>query len=470
VYFLTHTELARQANLNNPYQVSGSRSIAKRLQDQCEEKGRVRYPIRIESDSLDTVGRLDQMVDGLANFVEECLNLQPSQYTWWYSGRRSIHVHTPLFVKDQERQQFKEAAKEYNASEGSDVEVDVSNFGLKNQFRLPHVEHAKTGSLKVQIDPAWSHERIFREARQASASVPDNYSEVLDTVHTQKENLLQSVYGASSDDRGSQTPVRGKDSNTEFIKESSREAIIEAEAPSSRLWFAYNAKEFSPYAHTGGENSRSMAVVKVLDGAFCRPEYSEEARLPCEFLTAVGGNRNFTKRRELAPLLLGKQDYEKIANEVETGDFLVVIGGRSRNSRIYNVVRDLALLFSQKLHENGFKAAREAMEKFGYPTGSSSASKTSSSEGSAMQSTSAKSGAAKKKNRVEQDGVETIGHVDLLRIGNHLLQTEGWDGAWEWFQMQFGEDFDAETAHRQLQSIVSRYDDLSHVDVPPSPD
>lgn len=78
--------------------------------------------------------------------------------------------------------------------------------------------------------------------------------------------------------------------------------------------------------------------------------------------------------------------------------------------------------------------------------------------------------ASKLQQRAEQGGIQSLHHNQVARIGNRLLKKNGWDLAWEWFEEQYGPDFDPVETWCQLKSLVDTYQDLLHVIVPPSPD
>ncbi len=130
----------------------------------------------VESDSEVT---LEEMAAGVVKFVEVFLDVDPGYYSVWYSGGRSIHVHVAAFADASGWDQVKQIAGEFNESEASDVELDTAIYKPKQQFRLPWVRHQGQDCLKLQIEPEWTHDKIFREAHTMDSEVPQTFLEVL---------------------------------------------------------------------------------------------------------------------------------------------------------------------------------------------------------------------------------------------------------------------------------------------------
>ena len=94
--------------------------------------------------------------------------------TLYFSGNRSIHVHVPRFVAgEDQRERLKERAETFCEETGA--ELDCGLYYAKRMFRLPGVEHAKTGLRKVEIQSEWDHTRIIRESEEANAVIPESY-------------------------------------------------------------------------------------------------------------------------------------------------------------------------------------------------------------------------------------------------------------------------------------------------------
>lgn len=456
IYYLTEEQLKRQDDRTNPYAVSGDHPIAKYLQDECETARRVLYPVIVESDSE---VNLDEMASGIVKFVEEVLDVDPGHYTVWYSGGRSIHAHVATFVDASGWDQIKQIAEEFNESEGSDVELDTGIYKPKQQFRLPGVEHQEKEGLKVQIEPEWPHDRIFREAHSRDRDVPETFFDVLaETVPALINPLDQSelLDGESVEDCG--------------VKEPQQVPMHQREQPPSDPdlrpdYYQHNAHVVSPYANAEADDLHSVTVVRVMGESFRR---AGEYFAPCDVLGAIGGDgeyRVFDDQPVARPVKLSGHDIQKW--DYERVDYVVILGGRSRRSRILEVDKVEAMLIAGWLESEGRQAALRQLEDWNYDTGSTGMNGTGSSEGSVNPSE-----AAEIQRRIEREGIEAVDNEydALFRVACRLLRISGWDRTWEWFREQLGDQFDPEKTHYRLSKIVDCYsEDYDHVAVPPQP-
>jgi hypothetical protein len=84
-----------------------------------------------------------------------------------------------------------------------------------------------------------------------------------------------------------------------------------------------------------------------------------------------------------------------------------------------------------------------------------------------------KSEALRCKERAEQGDIEaSLSHGERRKVANRLLTLYGWDPAWNWFQEQYGEDFNPKRTWKGFKSIIDTHsydDDLPEITVPPSP-
>lgn len=483
IYILTELQFERQESLESGYQVAGDyNSIATELQDECEERNQVLYPIHVESDVYHEQGPAT-LVEWFRKFIEDYLNVPFSTCRLYFSGNRSIHAHVPRFVNsEQQRKRLKELAERYCDETGA--ELDCGLYSAKRLFRLPGVEHEKSGLPKVEIEPEWSRDRIMREATSTTPGPPESYEAVLRDVFLSQLELRTEP---TQMETYSPTDLfRFLDSENTIAEFTASWNAIETpliEAPEfpekvteQKRWLQYNAKEFSPYARADG-NSRSVAALKVKGGAFARSGTRNGATLiPAHFYGARGcAGKEFTKSWEHAPLQLSKIDYEKW--ELEKGDCAVIIGGKSRNSRILNVSRWEAEVVGHALTgDEGSKTdALSYLKGEGYDVGDSGHSGTrtnteSLSGGSDESETTNKSSqteATVLQHQAERDDINALSHKERSRVACRLLKKDGWEGAWEWFKEQFGDDFDPDITRQQFQSIINAYpEDYGHISQP----
>jgi hypothetical protein len=482
VYLLTQQEYRNQREMENPYAVDGYHMKATELQDRCEQQGRTRYPVYIESDKLRERGA-KTLINWFHEFVEDWLDIPFDSCTFYFSGNRSIHVHAPRLVPDeQNRETLKQVAEKFCKETGA--ELDCGIYSRKRMFRLPGVEHNKTGLPKVECSTAWDRKTIVEKIQQVTPAVPESYASILHSVFDM-DSLT--VTESESEEHLEQDLLRILDSDKTTLElATSREIetpLIEQEqCPKDTTqipyWTRYNAKEFSPYA-LAAEGDRSVAALRVKEGPFARHDKRDgDTMVPAWFYAAVGCSGEYTKQQEHAPLQLSKQDYDKW--EYEPGDTLIIIGGRSRNSILISTsvleTRIVGEILSGE--DGGRDAALEYLSQRGYDVGSTEAPNSAAlSRGSNSKDASRifpareqpQTEAERLQRQSEQDGIETLSHNERIKVACRLLK-HGWQPAWDWFKKQFGSSFKPKITHRQFQSIIEGYsDDYSHVEVPERP-
>lgn len=499
VYIVPRDRYEQQEDMDSGYEVEDVSSIAKELQDECEaaeEVNRVLYPIHIESDVYHDEGP-ETLIEWFREFVEDYLDVPFYTCTLYFSGNRSIHVHVPRFVKGEgDRERLKEQAQTFCDETGADLDLGI--YSRKRLFRLPGVEHEKTGLSKVEIQSTWDRINIFRESNESNPSIPRTYADVLWRVFASQESLTSGTAQPSANEPhnlfsvlDSDKTVLTFDSKNVDAEETKIEApLIEraddcldnpADVPE---WAMYNAKEFSPYALASG-NPRSIAALKIKRGAFAREDKRNGATMiPSYFYGAVGCDGQFTKEDEHAPLQLSKRDYGKW--DYEPGDTVVVIGGKSGSSRILDVeVWEATIVGHALTGEDGSReAALDYLTDQGYDVGSSGAT-SSRSKGSDASSRGTSSGEARSiwparsspktraeelQRKAEQEGIDTLSHNERIRVAcRHLRQ--GWKPTWEWFREQFGSEFKPEVTWSFLRGIVEddAFEEYDQVTVPEKP-
>jgi hypothetical protein len=497
IYKIPREQYERQDEFETGYEVKGGSSIATEIQDECEDDDRVLCPVHIESDAYHDVGP-ETLIGWFQEFVEEYLEVPFNTCTLYFSGRRSIHVHVPRFVSGEEnREQLKELAKSFCEEAGADL--DLGLYSRKRLFRLPGVEHEETGLSKVEIEPTWDSNRIFRESNEENPSMSASYADILWDVFVQ-ESLTLGTASSSADRPRSLFQVL--DSDVTLLEFTPEEQENEIETPLIERdkedlenpygiprWAQYRGPQFSPYALAEG-NPRSVAALEVKGGAFARKnKRGGKPMVPARFFGAVGCNGHYTKETEYAPLQLSEgagKDYEKWSDRgFEAGDYVVVIGGQSRSSIIHTVSRVEALQTGYHLIREGGsrQAALTYLSERGYDVGG--AGSASHSEGKTSSRSGSLDGEAKtiypaRENPqtgteplqliAEQEGIDNLTYREISRIAHHHLQY-GWEASWEWFEEQYGAEFDPEFTWNQFRSIVKEdsYNEYNHVEVPQKP-
>jgi hypothetical protein len=489
IYKVPRKQYKRQDEFETGYEVKGSSSIAKEIQDECEEDDRVLCPVHVESDRYHDVGP-ETLISWFQEFVDDYLEVPFSTCTLYFSGNRSIHVHVPRFVSgEHDRERLKELAKSFCEEAGADL--DLGLYSRKRLFRLPGVEHAKSGISKVEIESTWDHNRIFREANGASPNRPATYADVLWDVFVQESLTLHTPTSSTDRPRNLFQILNPKKTLLEFACDESTseietplvEQVAYPEDPTEvPEWSMYNTKEFSPYANASG-NPRSVAAIRVKGGPFARRSKRGGATMvPAYFYGAVGCNGGFTKKDVHAPLQLSKRDYRKW-NYI-AGEKVVIIGGKSGSSRIFNVSSWEATEAGHALtsDEGGRDTALNYLSEQGYDVGASGSTASSSKaitkpEGvtrdndpstiwPARENPQTEAEALQRK--AEQNSIDTLSHNERIRVACRHLQY-GWQPTWEWFEEQFGPTFKPEVTWKFLKGIAEDFEEYDHVNIPSKP-
>lgn len=445
IYYLTEEEQRRLNEVPSP----------KQIQSACEADDRVLYNVLAESDEFDfRKGRKAQTVIGwLTTFAEDYLGLESDDYEFYFSGNRSIHLHTNEFVPgDEGLKWLKERAETFNEKE--DGELDTSIYARKRQFRLPGVGHYRTELPKVPITEDATREDITRALGEGAEKdlpfeVDESYyytSSLLccrDSQDVTGEGPLSVLTGYIKASGGETSDITHDD--TDDITHNTPSEPIESPV--------------SPYAKTG-DGERSVILLKQTgevveeNGSYYVEAYVREAR---------GGDGSFRRYNHEGHVLLSERDARKW--NFESGDVVVILGGQSRNSKLLDLTGDdsVAEVVESALYEDGKDAAIEALELFEYDTGAAGYN------GLKRQSESTgPTEAARAKRKIER-GRTSLTYDNVLRVACRLLRMEGWDSAWNWLKREFGEEFDPEQTHEYLSKPVESYEDYNHVDVPEPP-
>ena len=466
VYFLTDRQTKLQENVlerddSGGWAIKDDSCIAESLQNQCEEENRVRYPVFVESDAEVPYHKMRK---GLKRFIRKVLEIDPDEGRWFFSGGSSLHVHLPYYVKSYtELQRLRQESNRFNKN--AEVTVDASNYSRKSLVRLPGATHGNTGIEKLPVAPDSSDKDLLKRIAQMNA----------DSLPNSKERKISYTAGNAEITRYSLSEELA------FINEIPIPLVEQRKRPTNKTdlerWKQYNEHVFSPYANAG-EKRRSVVVAQLKGSPFCREvELSEDSPLPgkvdkrtlvpAHIYGAVGADGEHTVWRRASPIKLSDKDYNKW--EYEHGDTIVLIGGQSNSSRIIKLDSPIeresvlgALLSDSKWVDDrldGREEALEALRQWGYDVGSAGKNGPYRA-GRCGEGESQPSRAHRLQKRAEREGIQTLHHQELLKVGNRLLSVRDWDRANEWFQEQFGERYDREVTHDHLRSIAKRYDDL----------
>lgn len=473
IYLVTENQLNRlDTHADNPYGNPSTHNIAKTIQDECEDAGQVLYSVHAESDAHvdddEDVVLLPTMVKWLEEFVQSVIDIDPDDCTFYYSGNRSIHVHTPLFVTEENLRWLKEQTTEF--CERTDADLDASVYKKKQQFRLPGAVHQSNGGMfqKVQIDTDWERPEIISAAAD-DVVCPETYADVLNTLFSPLEtsDLSELLLSSLVTEQSSETPSTLSSWPSRYLR------------PDTEQKHAYNAPEFYPYPTGDEHDGRSVASIRIVDEPFQRRAAGQNRTfVPCFFYGAHSCNgQKYTKDQHYAPLQLSKTDAKQW--DYEAGENIVVIGGGSYRSITYKLAGETAERVGDLLDpEDGDRDdALDYLSDEGYDVGSAGPSQPesrASDQDKPAQNPEPKSRAAKLQKRAEQSSVEmSLTHNERRDVANRLLTIGGWDHAWQWFREQYESDFDPERTWQAFRSVIETHHDhdqnLAAITVPPRP-
>jgi hypothetical protein len=230
IYFLTTEEKQQAERGRSP----------KEIQSKCENSGRVAYSVVAESDAMDDVTSIPTIIDWLTSLATK-LDIEDSEYSLFFSGNRSVHLHTDYFIRHQDLDRLKGEVRSFNESEGADL--DLSLYKPKSQFRLSGAKHSDSKLHKIQISDDADRADAVSEATSAS-----NLSRFYSLPKGINNHLA-----AGNDDRSPLPEEFEHQLLSRYIKGDPDE---ENEDPVESLDGSYNNRYFSPYAKTeNGERS-----------------------------------------------------------------------------------------------------------------------------------------------------------------------------------------------------------------------
>lgn len=445
IYLLTKNQRNRNMR-NNPYQVRGAHSIATKIQNECEEAGRVLYPLYVESDADRSPS---QQIAWIDTFLRQVIGTDPESTNWYYSGGRSIHAHVPLFFKAQDDLKLMRSVVDTFNQENA-VDLDCAIYSKKRQFRIPGVRHEKTKTPKVPIEPDWDDGEIAREVdkRFTSVSKPvtpaDYFIETFgDPDFVQKALRGELRYSPTQGPKA----VSGTPSQTTL------------DTRDKPVGLRNSWPQYSPFAYDKKDTIPSVAVVRVLNEPY---EWDSNQYLEVEMLACVGcldayrvdpahpGSHNRVIR-------LSKRDF-KILVEMETseGDRLVLIGQRCNWCKILEVDKYEAQAYASILAEMGRKDLLVHLSHSGEDVG------TIQRKGYNTEINAPKEGQKTRrlKREVEKRGIQRLTHLERSNLANGLLRVRGWVAAGIYFRKQYGRDFDPKKTYEQFKSLSNSYEDL----------
>ncbi|WP_323676918.1 hypothetical protein [Halorubellus sp. PRR65] len=461
IYFLSPSQIDRLESLwQTPSATKGCNNIAIELQDECEASDRVLYPVLAESDALEEDCTFEELVRWLQDFARDVLGVPPDVCWFYYTGSRSIHLHTPLFFRHDELTSVKRAAEAFNEEKGA--ELDTCIYSRKRQFRLPGAVHHKTDRRKLQLDPEDPNGSVARRIQRGEVETHETFGEFLEDLYDPYlrsggaafwQCLTTQVIDDSTGHTGSVHP---------------RGPAEQAEKD------AYDAHEFSPYANADN-GGQSVVAFRVYGEPFEEDTTHVYSTLVPAYIFAGHGctGKDYYKYKEHAPIQLSKRDAKKW--DFDEDEIVVLIGGKSRSSRIFAITEEEAeVLVDGHLHyEHGDRLrALEYLANRGYDVGKGRVRTKSKPNPERVGSDTSKSSltenspAAKLQRRAERKGISALSHEERRKVAFRLL-TRDWDVAWNWFVAQYGDDFKPEITRRAFITCIKAFpEDYKHIRIP----
>jgi len=463
VYPLTERQRKRNSErVANGTEYQVDTNIAREIQDECENEGRVLNPVLVESDARDEGYTLEEMKRWIADFISDALQIEPRDCQFYFSGTRSIHAHVPLFIQSKAGlTRLKERATEFNNE--NDVILDASIYSRKRQFRLLGVEHKKTGDKKILVGLNDTDQQIAHAIVDSDVDKPDTYYDFLVDVFGQSPFAGDNILTVSTDSKSAEGSKRTKTAIQDYNQPPSDPNLH------GRYWRHNTDKPVSPYANADADDTRSVTIVQVIENVFEEGRYHYA---PCEVLGMVGGGGEYTvfggdDETVSRPVKLSGEDYSKW--DYERGDFVVILGGKSNRSIILNVGEARAGFTFTILERDGREAAIALLDEWGYDVGESGMN------GSARPpATSEPTEAMKRKQTVEKKSFDHFENEELVavQVACRLLSVGGWDMTWNWFKSEYEKvgRFNPRVTYEKLSNIIECYpEDYDHIQVPECP-
>jgi hypothetical protein len=208
-----------------------------------------------------------------------------------------------------------------------------------------------------------------------------------------------------------------------------------------------------------------VVVFEVKHSPFCDMDRKGRALIPAHIEAGKTGpvGEIFESSDQPQPVYLSEVDYRKFEERgIEQGDTVIVIGGKSRNSKVIKIEdRVLALEVASVLRDHGRNEALELLESKGIDVGSSGKvtgnyENTSNTSGESTEAGRLKRAVERGRLHVEDD----LSHSDRHKIVWRLLRTEGIDEAVEWFQDAYGPEYSEETTWNHVAKEAERHPDI----------
>lgn len=199
---------------------------------------------------------MSAVAEWLVTFAEDRLGLSRDEYSLYYSGNRSLHLHTDKFVPGEDgRKWLKQQAEDF--TEKTEADLDTGIYQRKGQFRLSGVEHRKTGLHKVNITSLLDADLTVsrKEVLPRATSSPDQKERPFPDIQSIENTCIH--YVAGDDGRG---PLPDE-YQYRVLEGYLNDTDEENETDTSRSGRSV-VSAFSPYAKVGSENGRSVCLLE----------------------------------------------------------------------------------------------------------------------------------------------------------------------------------------------------------------
>jgi hypothetical protein len=312
--------------------------------DSSNDAGEVLYNVVAESDGALEYG-LEHVIEWIVRFAEseEWLDVNRDSYQLFYSGNRSVHLHTDRFVVGQKQwEELKKLAEQFCEETGASLDCGI--YQSKPQFRSEGAEHHKTGLAKVPIDDDFSGEDAVPKAASfdGSARLPDTFRpdhpaiKHVDTILNENWDVLPDEVQECVLRPDNRVSDNGDDTVENADNAGSQSDDSMAECVDFGLYRCAEGGD------QGSNESPSRSVCLAKMSTDKPAEIDGNCYMAADYITAVGANGTY--RKDTSPGIIGLSSRDLQKWDADVGDVLVLIGGHNRSARILNLTGEDKLI------------------------------------------------------------------------------------------------------------------------------
>jgi hypothetical protein len=181
-------------------------------------------------------------------------------------------------------------------------------------------------------------------------------------------------------------------------------------------------------------------------------------------IEAIGADGEYTRSNSFCDLKLSAKDVSKWS--IDPGEYVAVLGGRSRSSRLVPIDEDDLAIVTDIIDDDGRREAIDALGRLGYDVGESN--RIEPTDRDRPDDPNARTEAAMIQAAIEA-GDREPDYDGIFRVSCRLLRLRGWRETVEWIEGVYGDRFDHARTHAHLSAIVEAWPESFDVDEPDEP-